>query len=128
VRLLLDTHAFLWWIADDERLSTNAREAIAAGSNEAFVSAASTWEIVTKSRLGRLEIPDPADHFVTSQLEANAFQALSITVRHTLGLASLPDLHRDPFDRMLVAQAIAEELTLVTGDRAVRAYPVPTIW
>ena len=128
MRVLLDTHAFLWWIADDDRLGANARETIGSADNEVFMSAASVWEIVTKTRLGRLPIPRPIEDFIASQLEANAFQPLAITIRHALELDGLPDLHRDPFDRMLVAQALAEEMPLVTGDQAVRAYPVTTIW
>jgi PIN domain nuclease of toxin-antitoxin system len=128
VRVLLDTHAFLWWALDDPRLSRRARATIGAAGNEVFVSAATAWEIVTKARLRRLPVPEPIDRFVADQLETNAFQALSLTMRHALGLAALPDLHRDPFDRMLLAQALAEQMPLVTGDRAVAAYPVDTIW
>jgi len=128
MRVLLDTHAFLWWITDDERLSAPARAAIAAGGNEVFVSAASSWEVATKSRMGRLPIPEPWDEFISTQLEKNAFKPLAVTMRHTFGLTSLPELHRDPFDRMLVAQALAEEMPLVSGDRVIQAYPVSTIW
>jgi PIN domain nuclease of toxin-antitoxin system len=128
MRLLVDTHAFLWWIADDERLSARASAVIAEGGNEVFVSAASAWEIVVKSSLGRLELPTPIGRFVSSQLEANGFLALPISLRHALGLADLPPLHRDPFDRILVAQAVAEDLTLVSGDRALHGYPVPIEW
>lgn len=128
MRILLDTHAFLWWITDDERLSAAARDAITASENEVFVSAATAWEIVTKSRLGRLPIPEPSDVFISTHLRENAFQPLSITVRHTFALTSLPELHRDPFDRMLVAQALVEDMPLVSGDRQVQSYPAPTIW
>jgi PIN domain nuclease of toxin-antitoxin system len=128
MRVLLDTHAFLWWVTDDERLTPAARETIGASDNQVHVSAASVWEIVTKSRLGRLPIPRPIDAFVAAQLEENAFQPLSITFRHAFGLETLPELHRDPFDRMLVAQALVEEMPLVSGDQAVQAYPVSTIW
>ena len=128
MRVLLDTHALLWWITDDERLSAPARGAIAAGDNEVFVSAASAWEIATKSRLGRLPIPEPWDEFISTHLEKNEFQPLAITMRHTFGLTSLPELHRDPFDRILIAQALAEDMPLVSGDRQVRSYPAPTIW
>jgi PIN domain nuclease of toxin-antitoxin system len=128
MKVLLDTHAFLWWITDDGQLSTLAREAIGASENHVFVSAASAWEIFTKSRIGRLPLPQPVDGFIARHLEENAFQPLSITMRHTFELETLPDLHRDPFDRMLIAQALAEEMSLVTGDQAIRAYPVSTIW
>lgn len=127
MRVLLDTHAFLWWVTDDERLTGTAREAIGA-ADQVFVSSASVWEMVTKSKLGRLPTPRPIHEFVPAQLDVNAFQPLAIEVRHALQLSELPDLHRDPFDRMLVAQARAEDLPLVSGDRAIHAYPVTTIW
>ncbi|MGH2595093.1 MAG: type II toxin-antitoxin system VapC family toxin [Actinomycetota bacterium] len=128
MRVLLDTHAFLWWISDDEQLTAGARETIGAADNQVFVSVASVWEIVTKSRLGRLPLPEPVGRFVATHLEQNAFQPLPIAMRHAFELETLPDLHRDPFDRMLVAQALAEEMPLVSGDDAVRAYPLTTIW
>lgn len=101
---------------------------IADGANEVFVSAVCAWEMVAKTGLDRLEVPQPIERFVMSQLEGNAFLSLPVTMRHALGLASLPDAHHDPFDRMLVAQAVAEELTLVSGDRAFADYPVTTTW
>ncbi len=128
MRLLLDTHAFLWWIADDERLSPRAAALIADGSNEVLVSAASAWELVVKSALGRVEVPTPVDRFLTAQMQTNAFVPLPIHMRHALGLAALPDIHRDPFDRILIAQAVAEDLTLVSRDRVLRSYPVTVEW
>jgi PIN domain nuclease of toxin-antitoxin system len=128
VRLLLDTHALLWWISDDERLSPWARALVGDGANEVFVSAVCAWEIVVKAGIGRLEVPEPVDRFIVSQLEANAFHPLAITMRHALGLATLPNVHRDPFDRMLVSQAVADDLTLVSGDRVFAGYPVATEW
>jgi PIN domain nuclease of toxin-antitoxin system len=128
VRLLLDTHALLWWIADDERLSSRASALIADGANEVLVSAASAWEVVVKSALGRVEVPTPVDRFFIGQLEANAFVPLPIQMRHALGLSALPNVHRDPFDRILVAQAVAEDLTLVSGDAVLRSYPVAIEW
>lgn len=128
MRLLLDTHAFLWWIRDDPRLSPRSAALIADGANQVHVSAASVWEIVVKAGLGRVEVPEPVDRFLVAQLQANAFLPLPIHFRHALGLAALPDVHRDPFDRILVAQAIAEDLTLVSGDRILRDYPVAVEW
>jgi PIN domain nuclease of toxin-antitoxin system len=128
VRLLLDTHALLWWISDDDRLSARARALVSDGANEVFVSAVSAWEIVVKAGIGRLEVPEPIDRFVVSQLEANAFHPLAITMRHALGLVSLPDVHRDPFDRLLASQALLDDLTLVSGDRVFESYPVTTEW
>lgn len=128
MRILLDTHAFLWWITDDDRLSAVASGSIGASDNQVFLSAASAWEIMTKSRIGRLPLPEPVDGFIARHLEENAFQPLPITMRHTFELGTLPDLHRDPFDRILVAQALVEKIPLVTGDQAVRSYPITTIW
>ncbi len=128
MRLLLDTHAFLWWITDDARLSDRARALIGDGGNEVFLSAASAWELAVKASLRRVEIAQPLERFVPDQLERNGFQALPVLLRHALGLPALPPLHRDPFDRMLVAQALAEELTLVSADREIRRYPVPVAW
>ena len=128
MRLLLDTHALLWWISDDDRLSARARALVGDGANEVFVSAVSAWEIVVKAGIGRLEVPEPVDRFVVSQLEANTFHPLAITMRHALGLASLPDVHRDPFDRMLASQALLDDLILVSGDRVFAGYPVATEW
>ncbi len=128
MRLLLDTNAFLWWIGDDPRLSRRAAALIANGANQVHVSAASAWEIVVKKGLGRVEVPEPIDRFLVAQLETNAFLPLPIHVRHALGLAALPDVHRDPFDRILVAQAVAEDLSLVTGDRMLARYPISVEW
>ncbi len=126
--LLLDTHAFLWWIGDDSRLSPRAAALIADGSNQVHVSAATAWEIVVKKGLGRVEVPEPVDRFLVAQLEANSFLPLPIQMRHALGLSKLPDVHRDPFDRILVAQAVAENLILVSGDQVLRRYPATIEW
>ncbi len=126
--LLLDTHAFLWWISDDPRLPEPARSAIASGGNDVFFSAASAWEIAIKSGLGRVEVPRPIGDFVTDQMRQNAFEVLPVHVRHALAVASLPDLHKDPFDRMLVAQAMQEGMALLSGDRDIPRYDVEVIW
>jgi PIN domain nuclease of toxin-antitoxin system len=128
VRLLLDTHAFLWWVTDDDRLSERSGELIADGSNEVFLSAASVWEIAIKAGLGRLHLPDDAWSFTPAQLEHNAFQSLPVHMSHTVAVIALPDLHRDPFDRMLVAQALTEGMTIVSGDPAIGRYPVSVAW
>lgn len=128
MRLLLDTHVFLWWITDDPHLSDRARALIGEGGNEVFLSAASAWELVVKASLRRLETVQPLERFVPDQLERNGFQALPVLLRHALALPDLPPLHRDPFDRMLVAQALTEEMTLVSADREIRRYPVPVAW
>lgn len=119
MRLLLDTHAFLWWCGDDPRLGDVERQAIRDGANEAYLSAASVWEMATKQALGRLRVPEP----VSAAAARLGFEPLPIAFAHAEATALLPPLHRDPFDRLLVAQARTEGLTLVTSDPMIRAYP-----
>jgi len=121
VRLLVDTHIFLWWCADDRRLGSAEREAIRNPANEVYLSAASVWEIVLKQALGRLRVPEPA----SAAALRLGFQPLPITFEHAEATAALPSLHRDPFDRLLVAQARVESLTLITHDPSIRSYPGP---
>jgi PIN domain nuclease of toxin-antitoxin system len=128
VKLLLDTHAFLWWITDDDRLSQRAGDLIADGANDVYFSAASAWEIAIKTGLGRIRLPGNAGTFTPDQLERNAFQALPVHVAHAVAVIGLPNVHRDPFDRMLVAQAMTEGLTIVSGDQDLSRYPVPVVW
>jgi PIN domain nuclease of toxin-antitoxin system len=122
-RLLLDTHVFLWWRGEPSRLSTEARSSIAT-ADIVFVSAATAWEAAIKASLGRLELPDT----VEAGAFASGFEKLLITFSHAEHAASLPLHHRDPFDRMLVAQAQAEGLTLVTHDRLLEPYDVEILW
>lgn len=128
MKLLLDTHAFLWWVADDERLSARARRAIGDARNEVLVSAVTGWEISVKAALGRLELPDPPDRFVPEQLRANAFGSLAITMSHALAVSRLPAVNQDPFDRLLVAQTLVERLSIVSGDDDIARYPVKVTW
>jgi PIN domain nuclease of toxin-antitoxin system len=129
VKVLLDTHAFLWWVADDPQLSTRARRIMGNSSNEVYFSAVSGWEIAIKVGLGRLRIGDESvEDFVAEHVAVNGFQVLAIQLGHTLGTASLPDHHRDPFDRLLVAQAISEEMALISADRALAEYKLKIVW
>jgi PIN domain nuclease of toxin-antitoxin system len=128
MRLLLDTHTFLWWVADDAQLSERVKQLIANGSNEVFFSVASAWEIVVKASLGRLWLADDPETFIDDQLEANAFEVLPIHLRHALAIGGLPDLHRDPFDRMLIAQAAREGMAILSADPQIGGYPVEVIW
>jgi PIN domain nuclease of toxin-antitoxin system len=128
VRALLDTHTFLWWITDDQRLSLRAREIIADGRNDLLFSAASGWEIAIKAGLGRLEVPDNLDRFMTEQLSRNAIQVLPVYLSHALRVYTLPDYHRDPFDRLLVSQAVLEKLALLSADPQIARYPVDLVW
>jgi PIN domain nuclease of toxin-antitoxin system len=120
VKLLLDTHILLWWLANDAKLPRSAATAIADGENFVAVSAASAWEIVIKKAAGRLEAPDD----LLEAIEANNFDALSISPAHALAAGALPAHHADPFDRMLIAQARAEALTVVTVDGRFSNYDV----
>jgi PIN domain nuclease of toxin-antitoxin system len=117
--LLVDTHVFLWWRGDDPRLGEVERQAIRDGQNDVFLSAASIWEIAIKRSLGRVQIPEAA----SAAAVRLGFGPLSISFAHAEATALLPPLHRDPFDRLLVAQARTEGLTLVTNDPLIRAYP-----
>jgi PIN domain nuclease of toxin-antitoxin system len=128
MRALLDTHVFLWWVSDDERLSPRARDVIGAGPDEILFSVVSAWEIVLKAALGRLQVaPDPTS-FVSEHLQANSFTVLPMHLRHALAVADLPDHHRDPFDRMLIAQARSEGLAIISSDQDVARYPVEVVW
>jgi len=122
VKLLLDTHVLLWWLADDDRLPAATRDAVSVAA-EARFSAASVWEIAIKRTLGRLEVPD--DYL--EAVEASDIQLLSITGEHAEAAGALPRHHDDPFDRMLIAQARIDELTLVTADRRLPDYGVPVL-
>jgi PIN domain nuclease of toxin-antitoxin system len=123
MRLLLDTHVFLWFITGDVRLPNLARDAIRDVGNEAFLSVASIWEMVIKSSLGKLPLPDPARTYLPNQRERHGIASLSVDESDVLELATLPTLHRDPFDRLLICQAIRRGLTMVTVDRAILGYP-----
>ena len=128
MRLLLDTHAFLWWVAGDEALSAAARTAIADEGNEVFVSAASAWEITTKHRLGKLPGVAAIIAALDTAIVEQSFIGLPISVRHGQVAGGLPGPHRDPFDRMLMAQAMADNLVLVSNERAFDAYGVGRLW
>ena len=123
-RLLLDTHVWLWWQADDPRLGPAARRNIHSAAEVRF-SAASAWEIAIKSALGKLRLPRGAD--IDAELARDGFVPLAVEIAHADGVRALPALHRDPFDRLLVAQALAEGLTLVTADAALARYDVPVV-
>jgi len=122
-RLLLDTHVLMWWLVDDPRLGPGARELIGDERNETYVSAASGWEISIKRALGKLDAPEDLDFI----MDAEGFAKLPITFFHGERAGSLPALHRDPFDRMLIAQAQAEGLDIVTADERIASYAVRTV-
>ena len=128
MRILLDTHAFLWWVVDSPKLSADARGIIANEQNEPIFSVVSAWEIAIKVGEGKLEMSDPPGKFVTEQISRNILEVMPIHLRHALGVHSLPDHHRDPFDRLLIAQAVAENVAILTADPVMTKYPVQTIW
>lgn len=128
MRALLDTHAFLWWNLDDERLSSLARRVIHDGRNEIVVSAASIWEVALKATKGKLELPMQVDAYVADRLRRNRWGTVSIDERHAVRAAMLPMIHSDPFDRVLVAQAQLESMPIITTDAAITRYDVETIW
>ena len=128
MRTLLDTHAFLWWIADSGRLSDTARRAIDNDANTIFVSAASAWEITTKHRIGKLAQAGAVALDVTGIIAGQGFEELAITVGDAARAGQLPGPHRDPFDRMLIAQALARNITIVSVDRMFDGYGVHRLW
>ncbi len=123
MEILLDTHMLLWWLGDDPRLSERARAWIINPANIIFVSAASAWEIVIKQALGKLEM----DGDLEQEIRGQGFQMLPVTFAHTAEVFALPPIHRDPFDRMLVAQAREENLQLLTSDPQILRYPANVI-
>jgi len=128
VNVLLDTHAFLWWVLDDSRLSRRVRDVVGDPRNDVFFSVASAWELAIKAALGRLELPGALEDLLPEQLTLNGFRVLPVTLAHAMAVARLPHHHHDPFDRLLVAQARVEGLRLVTRDRQLARYGVDRIW
>ena len=122
--LLLDTSALLWWVTGDQKLGGQARAAIGDPVNRVYVSAASAWEVAIKYRIGKLPMPRSPSLWLPAELASNAFTPLPISLRHALAVESLPLHHRDPFDRLLIAQAASESLTIVTGDHQLERYGV----
>jgi PIN domain nuclease of toxin-antitoxin system len=128
VKLLLDTHALIWWLIDAPELSAKASQLIAVESNEIFVSAASIWEIATKYRIGRLPNMGAFMADYSDEIEREGFEPLSISLRHAHLAGSLEGAHKDPFDRMLIAQALLEEMTLLSNESLFDGYGVMRIW
>jgi PIN domain nuclease of toxin-antitoxin system len=128
MRLLLDTHTFLWWDGQPERLTERALELLADRSNEILLSVASLWEIQIKLEIGKLRLKVPLLEMVSDEETANRFTLLPISAAHVFALDRLPAAHRDPFDRILAAQTLAEAVVLITRDPAFRSFPVQTLW
>jgi PIN domain nuclease of toxin-antitoxin system len=128
VRILLDTVAFLWAVTDAPDLSADARELFADPGNEVYLSSVSAWEISVKNALGKLPLPDSPARYVPAQRKQHGIETLHLDEASALHLNRLPILHKDPFDRMLVCQAIAQDLVILTPDRLIAQYPVRTAW
>lgn len=128
MNILLDTHAFLWFVDDDPRLSQPAQALIEAEESQPFLSAASLWEIAIKISLGKLILKQPYDIFIPHQLALNGISILNITIEHAAAIAILPFHHRDPFDRLLAVQAKIEKMILVSADPIFDAYEIKRVW
>jgi PIN domain nuclease of toxin-antitoxin system len=127
VKVLLDTHVFLWWAIDDQRLPVKLRHALESPDNVVFLSSASVWEIVIKQGLGRIRLPDNPADWLQTYLTQYGLLPLTIEHAHVLAIRDLPPKHRDPFDRVLIAQALCEGMALATEDRVIRQYDVPVL-
>lgn len=128
MRLLLDTHTLLWFLWGDPQISASARALIEDEANEKFVSVASLWEIAIKVSLGKLTLAKPFGEYMREQIDLNGFQILPIRFEHTIQVVSLPFHHRDPFDRLLVSQCLAEAMSLLSIDAALDNYGISRLW
>ena len=128
MNLLLDTHAFLWFVANDPQLSSDARTAIESPQNRKWISVASCWEISIKVGLGKLQLADEAEVFLPREISSNHFSLLRIELQHVVFVADMPSHHRDPFDRLLIAQSTIESYGIVGRDKMFDAYGVTRIW
>lgn len=128
MRMLLDTQTFLWFVLGDPRLTANAKASIEEPGNEKLVSPASYWEIAIKISIGKYTLSQPYEEFMERGIIENGFVVLPIELKHTAVLTTLPFHHRDPFDRLIIAQAMVEGIAVVSGDAALDAYPVTRLW
>ncbi|MBI5660282.1 MAG: type II toxin-antitoxin system VapC family toxin [Nitrosomonadales bacterium] len=128
MRVLLDTHVFLWWVWDAPKLSAKARKRITGADSECLLSLASIWEMSIKVSLGKLKVDRPLERFIPEQLSANGFKPLEISFRSVVSVNTLPFHHKDPFDRLLVAQALEEKIPIVSADPVFTRYGVKRIW
>ncbi len=128
MRVLLDTHAFLWLVTDDPQLSQTAKEVFLEGQNELLLSAVSGFEIAVKYSLGKLSLKETPATFIKNRVQANALTPFPLTVEHAVQLQNMPFHHRDPFDRLLVAQALIENIPILSADTVLSAYSVSRIW
>ena len=128
MRLLLDTHTFIWWFSEPEKLSTHAQSLLADADNELLLSVVSVWEMQIKIQLGKLRLSIPLKELIEGQAQTNSLQVLPVHLEHVLALEALPARHKDPFDRLLIAQANTEEAYLVSMDKVFLEYYVKLLW
>jgi PIN domain nuclease of toxin-antitoxin system len=126
MKVLIDTHVFLWGLSDETKLSREARSLLTTA--DVWMSVASVWEIITKVQIGKMKLPSPVGPYLTSRLVANGVSVLSVSMAHVLRIERLELHHRDPFDRILIAQSLEEKIPLVTADPQFNRYPVEVIW
>lgn len=127
MRVLIDTHVFLWWVLDDPRITETMRETLGDGANDVLLSTASAYELAYKAALGRLRLPEPAPIYLRGRLQANGFESLPVELEHALEAGSLPRIHGDPVDRLLIAQARREGIPILTSDPVIHRYDVEAI-
>jgi PIN domain nuclease of toxin-antitoxin system len=128
MRAILDTHAMLWWVTNNSQLSQTVRDIIVDPDSTLYLSVASSWEIIIKFNTGKLPLPAPPTQFIQSCLDVSHFESMAIELPHVFQLNTLPDHHKDPFDRILIAQAQIENIPILTVDKLIVQYPVQTIW
>lgn len=125
---LLDTHTFLWFASDDVNLSKTAKNIIEDFENDIYLSSASVWELIIKIWLGKLKLKKDAGQFIAENIVQYGFIPLSINIPHAIEVSKLPEIHRDPFDRILIAQSVVENIGIITSDKFINKYDVKTIW
>lgn len=128
MRYLLDTGVWLWSTGEPGKISRKAHDVIADSSNEIFLSAATSWEVAIKAASGKLRLPEPPNSYVPSRMASQGLRPLAVSHQHALGVFALPPHHRDPFDRLLIAQASVEDMILITADAIFQSYPVQVLW
>ncbi len=128
MRLLLDTHILLWFLLTPGKLSATALAAIQQAENQVYVSLASAWEMSIKTGLGKLSLTQPIESFILDQTQRNRFDILPITLAHIAAVERLPHHHRDPFDRLLIAQSLVEDIPFISADSSIHAYPITHLW
>ena len=128
MRYLLDTHAFLWWSDDYSNLSSKVYAICQDAENELLLSIACVWEIQIKAQLGKLKLPETLEKIISTQHRTNRLNLLAIQTQHIYGLGKLPNHHQDPFDRMMISQALYESIPIITKDEKIAKYPVEVIW